>query len=421
MNVLWIHFEKKMTLVQMYLDMGQAASIELKDWDRILPLVDDFDIVVLDGGGDPIGDLYYRIYTEKKKRLLLVACTSFQAASYKSEFQAKMVYSSRFCVNSWTLEEYKEAQACGILAYSDEELLDHHFYAGGSIRFMYFKLEKARLDIKASFDRVRDYRSVVEGLQGQGEKQAVNTILAVFNRGEFTVELSEYVMRLLSKKVDRSFIGTAKMVLPCNASWQGWVLELEFMILLRQSTGVTLMNGTRKVFWKPSPILDVVDHRDLKANLIPEQSCWIIPEQFNQGCFDAIYVHNRRKVDIFNVTLSRSTKEYKLSYVRNFLGVLADLDGKCDVTFYIVNPPKHSSDLSLHRFLDPEVVASFDSSWNYLNYWEGVPPPPTNMMTPVPVPLDKRVIVQFPPPEGLGRKRSYSNTVTGMEVEEAVP
>jgi hypothetical protein len=236
-KVLWVHESGKRFYVTRYDGMGYAmcSNLNMRDptfWSEFQSIVScvKYDIIVLDGVKEFMKELYlnsFRDYTDS----LLVGCTSYQSCSYNSE---DGLFNYKKCVvNSWTLDEYYQGWRARVIpADNEEDILLRYFYAGGSCRyFVVPDLAQLTSFLRDKIGTVTNYSDLLGGHQGDMSQVSVNSLMQRF--GDSTGIVSEYVVRILSKKVDFSFINLGRAVMPSNSVWQGWIFELEFLVRCR--------------------------------------------------------------------------------------------------------------------------------------------------------------------------------------------
>lgn len=108
----------------------------------------------------------------------------------------------------------------------------HYYYAGGNLRLMLMSENQCLTVLRIAFSEVNDMQATLNGLYGQSALTAVNTLFQRIDGGFRPV--SEYVSKwLLQRFPDNStFIAEAKIIMPNNPSYQGWILEYEALDLI---------------------------------------------------------------------------------------------------------------------------------------------------------------------------------------------
>jgi len=336
----------------------------------------DVDYIVLDGAdGTNMKTWFARscsISDESNGKIKTIACTSYQALDYNSETRVKIGGFSRYIVDAWRYEEYLqgfEEGALKKLAKDQEELEEKFFYAGGSMRFMQQEIIETKDTIDDKIDTVNDFMMLLRSQQGKSSTSATNTLTQTF--GDNTVPLSEYVMKILSRKVDMGFVEQAAAIMRKNPSWQGWVFELRMMVLIRRgSFTFTAMDGTKRS-WTPQDRQTVrfnTNDNTTSLAVIPDNCC-LEPEKYNQGCFDLIFFWNKERIDFFQFTIAQKGHQYKLKYIAAVLPALLqnnNASSTVEINFFVVVPKKN---LPTFKIMASEVknstmIGPFDPRWS---------------------------------------------------------
>eukprot|EP00750_Incisomonas_marina_P022436 INCI4969.8.p1 GENE.INCI4969.8~~INCI4969.8.p1 ORF type:complete len:821 (-),score=122.60 INCI4969.8:49-2511(-) len=244
----------------------------------------------------------------------------------------------KLTVYSWTKEEYTAAcldqefwmqvkeivgwvepnQRCEIDDRNDNEphfapmtedqyqsvLIDRKFdVAGHSARWMFFLRARTLADttVPDCLQRVGDYHVLAQGLNGQRSNIAVNQLVAMFQQQFFPdfPLVSRFVTRYVSERCEMAFLTSAANANP-NPTFDGWVLELEFLcrVRLAQSGNNDGKNYVsvyeRGVDGVTTELrLCVTARVKFKSDLNSLHSCaihdgtWFIPLEWNQGGYDA--------------------------------------------------------------------------------------------------------------------------------------
>jgi hypothetical protein len=236
---------------------------------------------------------------------------------------------------SWTLDEYKIACANKELwsqiaktlgdndqvEYSEEVLKEKFFYCGGSARWMFnFTIEDITNTIDTKVEELFNFTSVLSGSAGMSSQLAVNTLYQQF-RGSSSSQrinffISEYAMRRIVERVGdeaANFMwnwATASNHPPvkglayegkCMAAWKNTAMSLNLIYLDKVTTRVITPR-------KRVPQVKVVISKgrtqsilrlDAKgcldtANLAQGSTdIMIIPEKWNQECFDFVFIQDK--------------------------------------------------------------------------------------------------------------------------------
>lgn len=95
------------------------------------------------------------------------------------------------------------------------------------MRFMCTNIEEVIDELDSKFNRVLDYSLLLRGLRGDQSVGSINTVMQIIDG--ISVPLSQYVCRILARKVDLTFITAASNVNAGNPSWQGKVYEMKII------------------------------------------------------------------------------------------------------------------------------------------------------------------------------------------------
>ena len=264
------------------------------------------DLIVLDGA---LSWLIRKVYFEMKKhpQVVLITCTSFQALGRISDEDTAMsAPRTRFVMDSWRETEYEDAVDKGALVLPQGiTVSEMFFYAGGSVRNFLKPVKKLITDIEFKIDEVPDMGKLVgSGGVGDASVAAVNSLMAIYD-GE-SIVLSQFVLRKLLKRVTDDFIQKARLFLPDNAAWQGWVTEAEVMHMARTRRDLEFRNNpdnaTSVDIWHAAPGVISFANNDDKA-LKGKRVGWCQPTKWNEKGFDALFRvsdHELRVVQITN-------------------------------------------------------------------------------------------------------------------------
>ena len=357
-KVLWVHFEKeRYYLLKIEKGNGMECTLAGEKWAQIEVLAKSFDIVLLDGVKEHMKTLFATIY--ELEHCVVVACTSYQSGGYNPEADDKISYTTHH-MDSWTLEQYKEAKIAGVILPDDLE--QAYFYGGGSIRYLLWEIDALKTRFAKYVERVEKPTTLLSGVQGVMSAPAVNALMQRF--GNHTCVVSQYALRLLSTKVDMEFVSAAEGVFTENPSWQGWVLELKFMVMCKIGD-VTVELENDKVTWKHSGSITSWDGTDIEPGTLANNT-WIIPGKWNQGCFDAIYFYQQGKVDIIQVTRATENHEYKFRHIEPFIQNLANTKGKCSIRFIVVVSEHNVKTFKISDgdLKDIDVANKFHKGWS---------------------------------------------------------
>jgi hypothetical protein len=270
---------------------------------------------------------------------------------------------------SWTFEQYAAAiqsakfftQVQRCLGYPlvdgetlDDKMRNKYFLAGGCARWMFgMTIGEATEDIEGHFDRVAIKTDLISCLQGAKAAGSINHLLQRTKSGPFLV--SEFVTRLLAQTCEKAFVvaATAQARHLGNPSFDGWVLEMDFMLQLRlaaqhnTSVKVNVMD-TAEETWEVPCLVKFDDPDDLVGDLIGQgvetynnklnvnDNAWLVPKRWYQGGYDAAQVLPN-SIRFVQVTRGQ-THSLKLQYLRALIGALVQIGRKVetvDVVFVV--------------------------------------------------------------------------------------
>jgi hypothetical protein len=186
-------------------------------------------------------------------------------------------------------------------------LEEKYFFCGGSVRYMFvFTLQIAKNTIRNAFQ----HQNNLSDLFGNEDSMA-NTAISSLRQcidGKYIV-LSQYVVRLLSAREDvteqlislaKSYAEKAK-----NNAFKGWLHEWQMLSYLKQciqgspttkSFKLRLIgqSGTREEVLIKFPQTDSFFKCSDIAQTLESDQVLLMPEKFNQGCYDAAVVLLKR-------------------------------------------------------------------------------------------------------------------------------
>jgi len=219
-------------------------------------------------------------------------------------------------VESWTLDDYKaamqnasfaedvEPSLSGLCGDEDEKLESKFYLAGHSARWMFaLTVSEVLNSVCEHISRLADLKHVMKAVGTKHKHHAVNHLL--FDDG--TKLVSQYVTRLIAEKYSLQFVSQArKSALASNPSFDGWIFEADFLIhvKLAEESHVPLSmcdeqgNG---VFWNVAKI-DSFDTIESWSPTELKNDSWIIPQRWNQGCYDAVHYVGDGVVRFIQVT-----------------------------------------------------------------------------------------------------------------------
>eukprot|EP01126_Amoeba_proteus_P023598 TRINITY_DN2369_c0_g6_i1.p1 TRINITY_DN2369_c0_g6~~TRINITY_DN2369_c0_g6_i1.p1 ORF type:complete len:447 (+),score=84.18 TRINITY_DN2369_c0_g6_i1:437-1777(+) len=299
------------------------------------------DILVVDGVirkyEQPLFKAFDWLEQNKERKLILVSSLSV-------DIKPETIVTwggAGFFLPSWTLGEYETAlESCDLFKSIEmnlpegdndrEKILNKFYYAGGSARWMFdFNSDEVSSFILAYIEKVTDFESLSSSFVGTKSSVAINHLfIADKNKASFLV--SEFAARTLADKCAVSFFSQARSsTLASNPAFDGWILEADFLYQVRRAekgSGLILLDFDEKAKANPSPTIrweaacrirfDKV--QDLTAPY--DENTWLIPNRWNQGCYDAIQIINKG-LRVVQVTRADS-HSLKLRYVVELLNEL---------------------------------------------------------------------------------------------------
>ncbi len=241
---------------------------------------------------------------------------------------------------SWTFEEFEQAcknkhlwdQVAQTLAdkflgaYSEndkiEALKEKYFYCGGSARWMFgFQISEIQTIINDKIEELYDFKPYLTGSAGVSSPLAVNTLYQQYSVGSSSKRflLSKYVIRRIIQKFgceSANFLWNVAVASrhpplqgmafesKCIAAWRSTEMSLT---LTHLDTLIMLPNNNIKISSKSEKKRVIVSnfqsqevfYLDTDGKLLctdsetrPQDIC-IIPEAWNQACFDFVVIQDR--------------------------------------------------------------------------------------------------------------------------------
>jgi len=246
-------------------------------------------------------------------------------------------------VPSWTLDEYAEAtkdpalraQVADKMPADDswvDQLQSKYYLAGGSCRFMFHYTEKEVMDhINYAVSTCSNLELLLGGTQGNRATESVSSLLQDVSGGSFLV--SRFASRCVGKICESSFINRAKFHCP-NVSFDGWILEMDFMMQIRQAAGLNLVGSSGEhLLWEKVKSESFRDPTELEDKVLSE-SQWLLPERWNQGGYDAVRVEV--KADGVTVQFAQVTRAENHGFKARFMNHMLAALAKNKVKFFSV-------------------------------------------------------------------------------------
>eukprot|EP00657_Telonema_sp_P-1_P000764 TRINITY_DN1148_c0_g1_i1.p1 TRINITY_DN1148_c0_g1~~TRINITY_DN1148_c0_g1_i1.p1 ORF type:complete len:277 (-),score=83.43 TRINITY_DN1148_c0_g1_i1:18-848(-) len=201
------------------------------------------------------------------------------------------------------------------------DLVTLKFYvAGFSARYMWeTSLDDVYKDLNNHLGYLSFLTEWMQALMGDKSRDAVNHLYVRF--GARTAIVSQYVTRQMSEKCAMSFVTQARTeaLLLANPSFEGWVFEMKFFVLLTQALANDSPLILQDESWTVAKIMEFDTLEGLDLNEIFQDGCWLKPKKFNQGGFDALQLFSGAKENEFGLRVTQitiaKTHSLKLQYV----------------------------------------------------------------------------------------------------------
>jgi hypothetical protein len=360
-KTLWLHYNKFGNI-----DIATLNGFEIKfqrgyncSITALVKEIKDLDIIIADGvrkdHKELLGPLLNWLYFNDQKRLVLVSSLELALSSEDLDH-------SEFLMESWTIEEYREAckqqellesVMTNLLKDEDDaspllnDLISRKFYWAGSNARWFFgtNIQKSIEDINKQIRKVGDPLNILSGQSGSSSFAVVNHLGSSFKNKIITKGIvSEYVAVSLTLqcelKVVRTFLNNADV--KRNPSMLGWITELKFLATLRYASKTfqksltvvgTVTNENEE--WTVQGYQEGFDALTVQEKPVEE---WIIPKKWNQGGYDFIqYKGNEGLLRVVQVTRAQS-HPYKMEFVCVLLKALRNLEcviNKLDVVMIL--------------------------------------------------------------------------------------
>ena len=309
-------------------------------------VLDDVDTLIIDG----ITKANYDEWSEalcvwrsrdntNARRAFLVTSAQLVVAGEQLETAA----TKKIKMPSWSLDQYVAAcsegkfidaarERLGVGDSDQEKIADKFALAGGSARWMFgMNVEAATQDIVEQLSKVKNFADLLKGSGGGASADAVNHLQCWSRDGRRPTVISEFAMRWLSQEVGLEFVKMyyAHEAVQKNPAWRGWVFELEFLTRLRLAveSGASIeleADGKEETIeWR-------VPHRETFKDLSAvtqlagggglADGCWLVPEKWNQGGYDAAFVEG---TTLRAVQVTRAKVHgFKLDYVASLVNAV---------------------------------------------------------------------------------------------------
>lgn len=312
---------------------------------------------------------YRWLEEDREKRRLAIVCS--MSSRYKAKPEDDMELNvEEFFVYSWKEEEYLAAVEQPAFFGNVQSVLDTDlsgetvpnpkdlvlsklYFAGASARWMFHFPTKTIVEqTNQSVASVDDIISYIKGTIGDMSNNVVNRLLStsffphdIFYRKSSIV--SRFAGVMLAIKVGPDLIRRLAQATrhEGNPSMDGWMLEMWFLASIRHG-GVRLLDcRDREVGSWPQAEVDTLDVASFPR--LPEnKGVWFKPSKWNQGGFDAVYIHKSNGLVRFVQVTSADFHSLKLEYFYSFLLALSNSRESFSVTcleiFFVVDRKKRS-------------------------------------------------------------------------------
>ena len=134
------------------------------------------DLVVVDDTNTALVESLILYCIEAKARLIV--CTSYQAIQVSSRLQ-DTTPTSGYTMESWSYNEYTDATIKGVLPFTIDKLNEMYYYAGGSIRYMYWSIDRIVTYFDLYISLVTDAKAILRRHVGDSTMTHVNTLMAI--------------------------------------------------------------------------------------------------------------------------------------------------------------------------------------------------------------------------------------------------
>jgi hypothetical protein len=211
-----------------------------------------------------------------------------------------------------------------------------------------FDVETICCDIEKQIEKCVDFTKLVEDSSGPSSNVAINHLRQ--KRGKKHFIISNYVMRELVQKCERSFIKalTNVSLVHGNPSFDGWVFEMDFLIQIREMCN-DVTKSTLELFhpknsdvetWNGSGYQTFTEPAELEGVEIKDNT-WLFPKKWNQGGYDAVELVDSKTIRFVQVTRGE-THDLKLHYMETFLRESGLVESMTNVDVVFVIPVGNS-------------------------------------------------------------------------------
>lgn len=241
-----------------------------------------------------------------------MVCTSGQSSGMIVARRAQFLI-NKLIVDGFTKEEFIAAEALYHPGKTAEEISEVYFYSGGSARYYFGYSDRIPELCEVLREKIRFLRNSAIFFAGEDNP------LTTYRHGT-CVLVSKFIAKVFSAFVSSEFITAAKLELPDDNSWQGWVAELDFHLRVRAQKSHNLHlvlkdEHQNTVFDKAVAIVQRFNDLNeiLSAAVSNADGVLYVPENYCNLGYDAIHVsygdaddQNKRPVivNVFQITVA---------------------------------------------------------------------------------------------------------------------
>ena len=256
----------------------------------------------------------------------LIICTSYQALKILSYSQDSNP-ASWFMMESWRYEEYVDATNKGVFPFSTDKLDEHYYYAGGSVRYMFWSIEAIITFFSIQIRQLINPQALLHGWVGDYSMSSVNSLIAIY-KSQYSsdiesIVISEYVTRALRLRVDELevFLETARAIDRYNSSWLRWVSVLDVssrVRLLHIGSGLLMwsISGHERRYAVHYPLFEIPDTGVIPPLLL--RPCTFYTPKLYNPHFHLAHLDDSSRLSVFQVTENRINDSCNLKVIYDF-------------------------------------------------------------------------------------------------------
>jgi len=131
--------------------------------------------------------------------------------------------------------------------------------------------------------------------------------------GNQSTIISEYAARRLIRLGTAEVVKRARLVMPNNPCWQGWVTELECLHKFHTLDSISLFDtdGNEEIWVNANSNTSAQMYIEVEELINPSSGTSYISQAWNENTADAIHVAPDNKIRIIQITESLSRHVYK--------------------------------------------------------------------------------------------------------------